>query len=652
MVDLSAYKLTFSDEFDTRSISQTGADTKWADIRSEWRFDKNSDIGFGASSFVDAASGYDPFRVSDGVLTIIASPDKTAYGFPGSWESGLITTQASFSQTYGYFEMRADFSDSKDSWDAFWLLPETQIKNPDNPDAWQELDVVEHYGNNDPGVYSAIHTTDLDKQTYSATQSYAAEKDSTGYHTYGVLWTKDTISFYLDGELTATKPTPTDMNGPMYLLANLAVESGVQADGSPMTTKIDYIRAYALTSDLTPVTHVGTAGADTMIGNASDEIFTPLGGHNAVDGVSGYDILNLPGGRASYSLLTVEEDTFLVGHGDATQVSNVDEIRFTDATSSWSSLQADVASFNALTYIASYADLRTAFGTDASAAAAHYGAYGFLEGRNATAFDGLGYIASYPDLIKAFGANADAGAQHFIIYGSNEARTVTFDGLDYIASYPDLIKAFGDNADLGARHYIQFGAAEGRSSSFDVTAYLLSNTDLQLAHLGVEGALDHWITKGFDEGRAANIGFGNEQQDHTLTAATTISSIDRTGDRDWFDLKVSSGHDEDIKVNTSGFVANIEIHAASGQLLFSGTSFDTFHISAENSEDVLVVISAQTGVASGSYAVAVSDSAHIAAHDNIGIDLATGQLQYDDYFLSTSRGDYGLGSPADLSIIG
>ncbi|MDN3574959.1 1,3-beta-glucanase, partial [Methylobacterium longum] len=61
MVDLTGYKLTFDDEFNTRSISQTGAGTTYADIRPGWRYDANSDIGFGKSSFVDPASGYDPF---------------------------------------------------------------------------------------------------------------------------------------------------------------------------------------------------------------------------------------------------------------------------------------------------------------------------------------------------------------------------------------------------------------------------------------------------------------------------------------------------------------------------------------------------------------------------------------------------------------
>ncbi|MCJ2023070.1 carbohydrate-binding domain-containing protein, partial [Methylobacterium sp. J-067] len=247
MIDLTGYKLTFDDEFNTRSISQTGAGTTWADIRSQWRLDANSDIGFGHSSFVDAASGYDPFKVQGGALSITAVPDQTASGYPGSWESGLISTKGNFSQTYGYFEMRADLSNAKGAWDAFWLLPDQAAANPNKLPGWQELDVVEHYGDNDKGVYSTIHTTDQtpnipwqqNRQVYSET----AQAD--GYHTYGMDWQKDKISFYVDGQLVGSQATPSDMNGPMYLLANLATQSDADAAGTPMTTKIDYIRAYS-----------------------------------------------------------------------------------------------------------------------------------------------------------------------------------------------------------------------------------------------------------------------------------------------------------------------------------------------------------------------------------------------------------------------
>ena len=35
-LNLTGYKLTFSDEFNTRSISATGEGTTWADMRSAW----------------------------------------------------------------------------------------------------------------------------------------------------------------------------------------------------------------------------------------------------------------------------------------------------------------------------------------------------------------------------------------------------------------------------------------------------------------------------------------------------------------------------------------------------------------------------------------------------------------------------------------
>ncbi|MCK1404925.1 family 16 glycosylhydrolase, partial [Bradyrhizobium sp. 76] len=262
-LNLTGFKMTFDEEFDTRSISQTGASTTWADIRPEWRLDANSDIGFGNSSFVDAGSGYDPLSVKSGVLSITAVPDRTASGYPGSWESGLITTEGHFSQTYGYFEIRADFSNLPGAWDAFWLLPDKQIPDPNNAGHWQELDVVEHYGSWDKGVYSGIHTTDAapNLNWQANLQVYSELAQPSGYHTYGVDWEKDTISFYVDGQLMGMKPTPSDMHSPMYLLADLATQtnSGNNANAAsvPITSYIDYIHVYSSPSS-------GSAGATTI----------------------------------------------------------------------------------------------------------------------------------------------------------------------------------------------------------------------------------------------------------------------------------------------------------------------------------------------------------------------------------------------------
>ena len=264
MLDLTGYKLTFSDEFNARSISQTGAGTTWSDIRSNWRFDANSDIGFGHSSFVDPASGYDPFQVQGGALAITAVPDRTPSGYPGSWESGLITTQGKFSQTYGYFEMRADLADAKGGWDAFWLLPDKPAANPNKLPGWQELDVVEHYGANNKGVYSTIHTTDQTPNIpwQQNRQVYSETAQAGGYHTYGMDWQKDKISFYVDGQFVGSQATPSDMTGPMYLLANLATQDDADAAGVPITMKIDYIRAYSKDPGASAVTQGAVSAPD------------------------------------------------------------------------------------------------------------------------------------------------------------------------------------------------------------------------------------------------------------------------------------------------------------------------------------------------------------------------------------------------------
>ncbi len=174
-------------------------------------------------------------------------PDRPSYGYPGSWESGLITTQGNFSQTYGYFEMRADIADAKGGWDAFWLLPNAPAPNPNNLPGWQELDVVEHYGANNQGSYRRIHTTDPEPNKNGNLNLQVTTDNPTqvtGYHTYGMDWEKDKISFYFDGQLMGSRPTPSDMNGPMYLLANLATQTDADQAGVPMTMKIDYIRAF------------------------------------------------------------------------------------------------------------------------------------------------------------------------------------------------------------------------------------------------------------------------------------------------------------------------------------------------------------------------------------------------------------------------
>ncbi len=188
-----------------------------------------------------------PFSVQNGVLTISAgrTPEDMKEAVSGyDYTSGILTTHASFAQTYGYFEVRADMPDDRGAWPAFWLLPEDGTWPP-------ELDVVEMRGQDPNTIHTTVHSMETGART---TESTATSVPSTeGFHNYGLLWTEDELVWTFDGVEIARAETPDDMHDPMYMVLNLAVggTAGTPSsdfdDGAQM--KIDYVRAYSLDED-------------------------------------------------------------------------------------------------------------------------------------------------------------------------------------------------------------------------------------------------------------------------------------------------------------------------------------------------------------------------------------------------------------------
>jgi Glycosyl hydrolases family 16 len=255
MLDLTGYHLTFDDEFDSASISQ-GSGTVWSDIRPGSRLNAYADIGFGDSAFVDPGSGINAFSLQNGALNITAVPAGPDIVGPGQWASGLISTQYSFSQEYGYFEMRAMLPSDVGVWPAFWMVPASGAWPP-------ELDVFEAYGG--PWDIGTVHTGINGGDSYQQVWSNQPSMTS-GYHTYGVMWDAQHITFYFDGNVTGQLPTPADMHQPMYLLADLAMQALAGVTSDPKHFSIDYIRAYSNDPNATAVP-LGTVsspdGADT-----------------------------------------------------------------------------------------------------------------------------------------------------------------------------------------------------------------------------------------------------------------------------------------------------------------------------------------------------------------------------------------------------
>lgn len=192
--------------------------------------------------------GLNPFAVHDGTLTITASEADPALraklGVSGArYLSGLLTTAQSFQQTYGYFEMRAKTPSGKGLWPAFWLLP------PDGK--WPpEIDVMEVLGHDPAKLYVSAHTAESG-QHKGITKALKVPDTSAGFHTYGVLWTRQDLTWFFDGCRVAGLPTPADLHGPMYMLINLAVGGTWpgypdRSTRFPAEFKVQQVRAFTL----------------------------------------------------------------------------------------------------------------------------------------------------------------------------------------------------------------------------------------------------------------------------------------------------------------------------------------------------------------------------------------------------------------------
>jgi beta-glucanase (GH16 family) len=251
-MNLAGFQQTFDEEFTTFSASPDGLNTTWRTTAAT--------LSNEAEHYASTVGAGGPFSLSNGILNIAATPVSSAVGLP--YTSGEITTQRSFAQTYGYFEMRAELPAGQGMWPAFWLLPADGSWPP-------ELDVMEMLGN-DP---STIYTTTHSKAVSTTSLANLVANTSTGFHTYGVDWEPDRVTFYFDGNSISSLATPSDMNKPMYMLVNLGV-GGVgswpgAAVGESGHMLVDYVRAYASPTAVQPPLTLLNSGESIRKGDGS-----------------------------------------------------------------------------------------------------------------------------------------------------------------------------------------------------------------------------------------------------------------------------------------------------------------------------------------------------------------------------------------------
>jgi len=296
-IDTSAMTLTFQETFDALDLwdGETG---RW-ESNYWWGAPNGNTLGgdelqWYIDTTYEPTSSVNPFTVENGILTITAAPAPEEIKpliNDYDYTSGMLTSYRSFSQTYGYFEVRADMPDVSGLWPAFWLLPADGSWPP-------ELDVIELISQNPNRLILTSHSGA--EGEHSVDNRIAEVADTSGFHDYGVLWGPDTITWYFDGVQVGQTVTPEDMHDAMYMLVNLGVGgiAGEPGDlqATPGEYKIDHVRAYAwgeapVAGHAGDETLTGTGAADTLDGGAGNDLLLGLQGDDLLIGGLGDDTL-------------------------------------------------------------------------------------------------------------------------------------------------------------------------------------------------------------------------------------------------------------------------------------------------------------------------------------------------------------------------
>ena len=199
---------------------------------------------------------------TDNYLHIVAEQPTAG---TATYTSARLKSEGLFSFQYGRIEASVMLPESQGMWLAVWMLGNNITTEPFP--ACGEMDIMEHIdGNNTPfggpgtgsapgfdWTQSSVHGTNLNGGTPYTTTGFSAA----AWHTYGVIWTKGQVQYYVDSPsniyetFTASTQSgtwPFDQ-GPQFVILNLAV--GGDWPGSPDATTVfpsqmlvDYVRIY------------------------------------------------------------------------------------------------------------------------------------------------------------------------------------------------------------------------------------------------------------------------------------------------------------------------------------------------------------------------------------------------------------------------
>lgn len=187
----SIWELTFSDNFDSLDLKKWRPGQPWGEVHPAnlHQYYDASEVQV-KNGFLYLGGTYKPKNivVNDSIVTV-------------PYAIGLINSDISFKQKYGYFEIRSKNPQGPATWPAFWLT---------GAHRWPpEIDIFEMYGrktgNSIHNQYACVHwgKSDTRSRGYLVRKINLPNNTDTAFHVYSCEWNPSYIKFYTDGKLSS-----------------------------------------------------------------------------------------------------------------------------------------------------------------------------------------------------------------------------------------------------------------------------------------------------------------------------------------------------------------------------------------------------------------------------------------------------------------
>jgi beta-glucanase (GH16 family) len=196
-------------------------------------------------------------NVNNGILNIVAKKETfTDQGQTKQYTSARLNSKFAFK--YGRVEVRAKLPIGAGTWPAIWMLGKNVIEPgaywsaTNGTASWPacgEVDIMEHWGNNQNYVQSAMHTP----SSFGGTVNIGGQTVptvSSEFHVYTLEWNSERMTFKVDGVVHYVyNPAVKDANtwpfdSDQYILLNVAMQPGIDPLFTQSAMEVDYVRVY------------------------------------------------------------------------------------------------------------------------------------------------------------------------------------------------------------------------------------------------------------------------------------------------------------------------------------------------------------------------------------------------------------------------